>query len=357
MIQKITFLCDKGLEEFVQMELEERYKIKSTFDKFVSLNINIQTAYDLMYTMQTINGCVLTLNQGEFKSLEDINVPFEKLKEIIQNQTCKIEVERQGEHTFNSVEAEKIIGVTIQKNTDLEYDFKNPEIIIKLIINQNDYLLGIDLAGRDLSKRQYKIFNHPNNIKAPIAFSAILLAGVKNNLLDPYSLSGTIPIEAAIYQSQIPINNFEKIFALNKIKSFNINSSEIKIKKIKPKKIFSLDDNFKNLSAQKKNAKIAGVDKFINFSRIKLEDLDLKFYDEKPDVMVTMPLQSSKRISIEAEKSYMETLEKQAELILKKKIMVFISKKQINFIKKYKLTKQVIVNQGMQPIYLSRFEK
>ncbi|MFT4261138.1 MAG: THUMP domain-containing protein [Candidatus Woesearchaeota archaeon] len=357
MKQKITFLTDDGLQEFVKQELKERFKEESTIEnKLITTNIDLNKAYQIMYNSQTIKGCLLELEKGKFNKLEEITLPFQKIKDIIQEQTCKIAVQREGTHEFNSVQAEKEIGIKLQEQTNLNYDFKNPEITINIIINNNDYVLGIDIAGRDLSKRQYKIFNHPNSLKGPVAFSAIMLAGLNNSLLDPYSLSGVIPIEAAIYQSGMPVNYFEKKFALNKIKSINLDTKTSKINKT-PKKVYSLDENFKNISAQKKNAKIAGVEKHIEFSRTKLRDLDLKFYEIKPDVMVTIPLESSKRISEKSQRSYSETLFEQAENILTKKIIVLITKKQITETFKFKITKQVKVMQGQQELYITRLEK
>lgn len=350
--------CDEGLEPFVQQELKERFKIQPQTElDLIKIQTTLPSIYEILYTSQTINGVLLKINNGTFKELSQIELNTTKIEEIIQSQTTKIEVIRQGNHNFNSVDAEKHIGQTLQKKSQkINYDFKAPETKIIILIKNQNYYAGIDLAGRDLSKRQYNIFNHPNTIKGTIAFSALMLAGLENSVLDPYSLSGNIPIEAAIYHSNTPINYFEKKFSLNKIKSLEFKKQLTK-KNNKPKKIYSLDENFKNISNQKKNAKIAGVEKHIEFSRTNIEDLDLKFYENKPDVMVTRPLENSKRISENAMNQYHKKLFEQAKIILNKKIIVTITKKEPQKMSGFKITKKFQIKQGQQQMYITRYEK
>ena len=78
--------------------------------------------------------------------------------------------------------------------------------------------------------------------------------------------------------------------------------------------IYAFDHLFKYVDYSKKNAKIAGVDKSINFSRIDLEWLDIKFKKESVDRIATS-LPSSKNANLE--KIYKEFFY-QAEYILKK---------------------------------------
>ncbi len=354
MNHKIKLQADDGLDYFVVQELKQRFNLTAKPDNVVETTLD--KAYELMYYMQTIKGCILLLHKQKFTDLEEIKLPSKEIIEIVQNQTCKIEVERQGEHNFNSTTAEKILGVKLQQQAKTNYDFKNPEVTIKVIIKQDTCFIGIDLAGRDLSKRQYKLFNHPVNIKSTIAFSALILAGLDKTVLDPYSLSGTIPIESAIYKSKTPVNYYDDNFNINRIQKFNVEKIKPKIER-KPKKTYSTDDNFKNLSAQKKNAKVAGVDKFIEFSRYKLEDLDLKFHEEKPDVIVTMPLEQSKRISQKASESYQKELFKIADEILNEKILVLITKKKLTPYLGYKVTEEFEVKQGKQTMYIVRCQK
>ena len=196
--------------------------------------------------------------------------------------------------------------------------------------------MGIDFAGFDLSKRSYKILQHAADIKGTIAYSLIRLADYNKNetLLDTFSGSGTIPIEATLYASNFPINFFNKekfiFLKFDKFKNFDFKKffkkldKEISDSKLK---IYNMDSSMMHINYAKKNSKIAGIGKKIKFSRKDTEWLDTKFDKEKIDKIVTkMPTYDENEL-------YNEFFY-QAEFILNKKgKIVLIGKKDL--VKKY----------------------
>ena len=101
-----------------------------------------------------------------------------------------------------------------------------------------------------------------------------------------------------------------------------------KILKIKKADVMCFDSNMLNLNAAKKNAKIAGINKLIDFSRKDTEWLDTKLGKESVDLIVTHPPESSKVIGEkDIEKVYNEFFY-QAEFIVKKegKVAVILTK-------------------------------
>ena len=67
----------------------------------------------------------------------------------------------------------------------------------------------------------------------------------------------------------------------------------------KPEKplVISMDSLFRNVSAQKKNAKIAGVEKYVAFSRTDTDWLDIKMKERKASLICTKPLEPSHSVS------------------------------------------------------------
>lgn len=317
MTTKDTFECaiisEPGCEQFVEAEIRDRFNIKE-FEKgseHLKLKVDKKSLLEIVYMSQTANRVILFLTSGEFNgSIEDLTMHIDKkiqeerIKALMLNNSFKIICNRIGDHNFNSVMAEQEVGRVLE-NKSVDANIKNPDIYIYLGIHNNNFIIGIDLAGKDLSKRQYRVFNHPNNLKGTIAFSAIMFSGYKPGMIiaDPFSLSGVIPIEASLYESNRSVNFYDKIFSIQKLfpdmdvtKLLNDIDKRIMKNPSKPN-IYSFDSSFNNVSAQKKNAKIAGTEKFISFSRTEGNKTDMKFEDKQIDVIVTKIIEQSKHIS------------------------------------------------------------
>ena len=102
------------------------------------------------------------------------------------------------------------------------------------------------------------------------------------------------------------------------------------IKKTKAN-INCFDHMFKYVDYSKKNAKIAGVDKQINFSRVELEWLDIKFKEKSIDRIVTNPPTSK---NADLDKIYNEFFY-QCEYILKNDGTVSLITRLPDFVKKH----------------------
>jgi 23S rRNA G2445 N2-methylase RlmL len=282
----------------------------------------------LCYKAQSIIKVVLLLS--EFKASADLEKTFNSLKPEIEKagflkwmknkHNFKVECKRTGSHNFSSVDLSAKATSAISDKTKIKADFKNPEIIIFLYIYNDAGYFGIDFAGIDLSKRDYKVFAHPASLKGTIAYSLLRVAGYKKNeaLLDAFTKSGVIPIEAALYATGSSVNYYRKdLLAFNRLIKFDFKKID---KKTKVKtKIFGVDSQIKNLKAAEKNAKIAGIKKLVTFSRVDVEWLDTKFKKGQIDKIVTSPPSVSKRAcEKEIEKLYKEFFY-QAEYILSKK--------------------------------------
>ena len=61
-----------------------------------------------------------------------------------------------------------------------EKTYKNPEIAIQIYIKNDKGYIGIDIAGRNLAKRDYKVFTGAASMRGTVAYDLLLEAEVKD---------------------------------------------------------------------------------------------------------------------------------------------------------------------------------
>jgi|TARA_B100001964_G_C14254832_1_gene611827 23S rRNA G2445 N2-methylase RlmL len=326
----------KGMENIASLEVKDLINTNSKINEAcVVFDIkNYEDLFKLCYKSQSSIGVYYLLCEFDFdnifddfyKNLEKINFK-EWLNKNIQFRVKCIKI---NNGKLSTPEIEKKFGEIIIEHIEKKYNYRqkvdlgNPEIVIFAYLTGKKCYIGTDFAGFDLSKRSYKIFSHPADIKGTIAYSLARLSDYNKNetLLDPFSASGTIPIEAALFASKFPINYFNKekfiFLKFQKFKNFDFNGLFKKLDKemlaSKPK-IYNIDSSMKYLNYSRKNSKIAGIGKKISFSRNDIGWLDTKFKKGSIDKIVTIlpSLQKKDSSNIYNEFFY------QAEFILNKK--------------------------------------
>jgi len=373
---KSLAITSKGIEDTASTEIKElinsKCKIEEScvvfdFKKFEDLCL-------LCYKSQSVDRIIYLIDKFEFKNFsEDFERFLDKsdLSEWIKKyKNFKVECARIGEHDFKSVDAETQFAKFVLKKYKKEeprFNLKEYDIIFFIYIINDKCYFGIDFAGFELNKRLYKIFLHPGSLRGTIAYALIRESGFqkKDAMLDPFSRDGVVVIESAFYANEFPVNYFKKDkFAFLKLdlgidyeKFFE--TLDKKIQK-KPKcEIYSFDHLFKYVDFSKKNAKIAGVDKEINFSRTELEWLDIKFKKEVVDRIITN-LPNSKNANLD--KIYHEFFY-QAEYILKKEGRIAVISVIPDFLKKHAEKHNFIVDKekdawsGEQKLQIIVFKK
>jgi hypothetical protein len=200
-------------------------------------------------------------------------------------------------------------------------DLKNPDFNIELDEFDGEFFLSLDLSG-DLSKRDYKVFNNPLSMKGTTAFGVLMLSGYRkgHSLLNPFCNSGTLEIEAALFDNDISARFYDKDFPfirlnIDKESVFKDADSKAKSEKLD---ITAADPLLRNITAARKNAKIAGVEKYLNFRRIDIDWMDIKHDEKTFDHIITFIPGSSKHKSPNDLKKEFEQLFYQSEYIIKK---------------------------------------
>ncbi|MBI2654481.1 methyltransferase [Candidatus Woesearchaeota archaeon] len=294
-------ITSKGVEETASVEIKELINsncnaengcVVFDFNDFKELCL-------LCYKCQSADRVLYLIGGFEFRNFfEEFKRFIEKVKFEGWIKKCKkfkVECIREGSHDFNSADVEaKTAGFIAKKG--VKYAIKDYEVIFFVYIASNKCYFGVDFSGFEVNKRAYKIFLHPASLRGTIAYALTRegRAGKKDKMLDPFSKDGVIAIEAAFYASDFPCNYYKKDkFAFLKLRlgiDYDKFFDEIDKKIKKPKaEIYAYEHLFKYVDYSRKNAKIAGIDKYINFSRVELEWLDIKFKKESVDRIITNP--------------------------------------------------------------------
>jgi putative N6-adenine-specific DNA methylase len=330
-----------GMEDIAALEVKEltNSSAKAGRSCIVFDIKEYKDLFTLCYRSQSAIGVYHLLGRFNFDDLfDDFSKNVGKIgfcEWLSKNTSFRVRCKKNGEEEIKTPEIEKKLGEIIidyiekKHNYDQKVNLDNPDVTIFFYLASKECYVGIDFAGFDLSKRHYNIFTHPSSVKGTLAYSLVRILDYKGDetMLSCFSGSGMIPIEAALFALDFPVNFFNKEkFAFLKLERFKDYNFKTFFEKIDSKigdcklNIYNLDDSMKYINYAKKNSKIAGVEKKITFSRMDTEWLDTKFDKEKVDkIIAILPSLQTKEVN----KSYNEFFY-QAEYILGKNGMIVV---------------------------------
>ncbi|MFH2019883.1 MAG: THUMP domain-containing protein [archaeon] len=376
-------ITNQGCEDIALQETGELISITEAKTDETVVLFEFKKLTDLCvisYMGQSISRAILLL--GEFKVNPDLDSTLKNANAALEKSDLKswlkryvIECTRLGDHDFRSVDitsnlSRELKGI-VKKNYKVEVsaDFDNPEVIFFVYIYNNQGYIGVDFSGIDLSKRQYKIFNHPESLKGTTGYALVRESGFeKGIILDPFMGSGVIVIEAALYAAKFPVQYYSKDKLAFTVYDFFQKEKDAffkKYDKLRDTKlsIFGYDSQFRFLKASQKNAKLAGIDKCLNLSRIEIEWLDTKFDKHSVDVIVTDPPRESKNKDTKVIKKVYQDLFNNADYILKKKGKIMIIAMRYELLdecaknNKFKKTKNNLIYQGRECFSIMTYER
>ncbi len=287
---KALALCSKGIENVAAIEAAEIAGSKAReFEGFIEFDVRShEDICSFAYLARSIRKACLILDRFTAEDEKDIIKKASALDLACWLKERSFKVDACIEDSDLDAESIKgMIGKAIKDNYHNKVDLESPDIVVFFYKNKDTCYLCIDFSGFDLSKREYRIFSHPKNIKSTIAYAMVRISGYdkKKRLLDPFCLSGTIPIEAALFASGKSVHFFNKDdFLFQRFMQFDFE----KIEKFDDDiDVLAYDSQFRHVDASKKNAKIAGINKQISFSRYDIGWLDTKLDKESIDTIVT----------------------------------------------------------------------
>ena len=275
-------MCAKGMEDITQIEINEILKIKSSIFLpgrvvFETKNISklIEKSQSIIKLYEFVQEC---------DNLDDVK-PFD-LKGTFRVSASS--------DSWRSVDVEKKVGENFFKFGN-KVDLKNPEKIVFVEIIDKRIFIGIDLTPTLLSKREYRIKINNQSINACIAYGLIRLSGYngKGVFLDSFGKDGIIAIEALRY---------------------------------KKGKVFVVDELFSHVKSIEVNAKLEGIRKALNVSRVEVEWLDTKFQESEVSCFATIvPYVTRNTPEKDIRKIYDELFYQLKFIMEKKSKIVFIA--------------------------------
>ncbi len=119
--------------------------------------------------------------------------------ELAGGASFAVRVHRRGEHGFKSPDLERALGAVLVERYRAPVDLEAPDLPIRVDLFDRRALVGIQLTRAPLSRRYPKVYAPPAALKTTVAYGLLRLAGVggRGRLLDPFTGSGTVAIEAA----------------------------------------------------------------------------------------------------------------------------------------------------------------
>jgi len=158
-----------GIEDLAAEEVKKLLGCKATPDVGkIFFECRVEDIYKLNLCARTLNRIFLNLYVGKFKDLNDIyrlteGVDYSFM--IERWQKFAVRSERAGIHNFTSMDVSSVVGKAIidsfQKtaNSRLKVDLDNPDVEFYALVRNDDFILGINLTGRSLHRRGYRVYN------------------------------------------------------------------------------------------------------------------------------------------------------------------------------------------------------
>lgn len=339
----LALFCERGSSTYVERELDLK-GIGGDCQSFATgvlvKDCKPETMVRAAYSMQTTHRACMLLEQTKIDvDFEETLLTFEALigsmdlhQYFTKGLSFFVKVHREGSHDFTSVDIAQEIGKIFKNQVKEKLDFvldtnpTNPDMIIYVHIDDDQAYIGLDLLGFDAAKRTYKLFNNPHSIKGPVATCLLLAAGwdTDKSLFDPFTSGGVLAVEAALFATGRSLHYYEKKLLCEKHPLFKAIAQDV-LKTVDEEMvtdtapIYAYDAQLRNINAAKKNAKIAGVEKNINFSRTELEWVETKHDEKSIDCIATLPVEASKHFAEAKANKLQKELFDQANFVLTKK--------------------------------------
>lgn len=214
MSDKFLLTCDPGMEDIVEMEIREKIRNAKTY-RFFNFQGKILVETDRvseLFNLRSIHHIVKMKKEFYLKeaSLDEIRkiIKDVEIEEMESAKSFRVTSQRYGNHTFTSIDMQKVAGEVIQNKYKKEVSLKEFDLNIRFDLIGNFGFIGIQMTKQPMYKRFKKVFHHSAAIKSTLAYGMIRLAEVKERqtFLDPMCGSGTIVLEAAsLYKDRIKI--------------------------------------------------------------------------------------------------------------------------------------------------------
>jgi len=342
-------LCDSGAAHACAQEAKEHLKIieegtahvlaEGTQAAIATYCWHAQTALDVLLLLAR-DVTLENLKMGDWSA---------EAKKILEEKTFAVH----ARGFTDDYDQNTPWGAAVKETTGLAVDLEKPGIIITPYQAEKKVLLGLSLTGKDLRKRDYRVFTSNTSLRPTIAATALRLAGYtgKEKLLIPYENDGTLAIEAAFIATKKSPFQYTGLALTKWWDSTPPSAKAATIDVVVPTVPF--------LKAVQKNAKIAGVHKNLTVTKAELDWLDTKYDEHAFDkVIAHLPCSGKRKKLVDAKKVSAE-LAYQLGYVLKKNgtctIITLKPEEHAPAFTKYKELARTELHMGGQTIWVIRY--
>jgi 23S rRNA G2445 N2-methylase RlmL len=372
----LALLCDAGCEEYASLEAKELLKrtavIRNSY--IIVPDCSARDAALLCYRSQLAGRVLVLIKEGRITGPEDVRteefLDFDYSPFLKEGSSFRAECERSGEHGFQSPEIAALLGEALHERRGFSVELKKPGMTVYCRVKDDGYVLGIDLAGRDLGKRDYKVFHTRQSMRGTIMYAAVRAAAYTGAeiMADPSVIDGTIPIEAALYATRRSPQRFRREFAFLHMPMFGETDwgsffSELDNASSAPPRILGFSPLLRTLKMARQNAKLAGVEDSMALTRCDLSWLDTKLEKGSVDIFVTVPPSSGKNTSLKDVEKLQDDLFTQADYALKNDgVVLLVAEKRAEFLNPaerhgFRLAEEKRVRMGGKELLFLKFRR
>jgi 23S rRNA G2445 N2-methylase RlmL len=285
---KANLIVNSGSEQIAKEELKEKINVDSKiFNSVVEFSTSAEDILKFVKQYQAGRRLIISLDQK--KEVDSLAVSEKLSSYFDKGVKFKVVVEgvkgQENRTAIAKVVAGKIFAKLEEEGIKANLELKTPEFLVIVYFNGEDYFLGIDLIGKELDSREYRVFTSSASFKGDLGYALIKKSqfNINEKALFGFVKDGTLAIEAALWANKFNL--------LNKMKySFSGMSAFKDLKEEKSTqggvKIFATDSNIGNVNACRRNSSLAKVKDFITVQKFSLEDWDVKFDENEFDLVV-----------------------------------------------------------------------
>jgi len=337
-----------GQENLAAQEVEELVGVKAVSSEAV-VEFEVQKKEDFLKLLQhgqSFRRILILIDKNKNVDKLDLEKKsFPWLEFISSELSLKVVIENVKGNDNRLILARKVMSKLFRLCEDkLKFtpniEMKHPQAEIVLCRSGEEYLLGIDLGGKDLNSRSYRVFASQASFKGDLAYYFVRQSGFKpgDKLLVGFAKDGALAIEAGLFSAHSKVSETTELSWAKFPFSKNL---EIKAGKSSNVKVAAFDESSQNTIAAKKNIALARLKEIVNFSRYSLDELDVKFSEEEFDRIIF-------QITTKDEEKLNEIFYQSSYLLKSKGTLLMITRKglEISTPSKFKLVSEEEVQRG-----------
>jgi 23S rRNA G2445 N2-methylase RlmL len=330
-------VCDAGTEEACKEEIQHLLpkSAPKAHRLVITLSCTLEEAVFLAYRALTARRVCIQLNEATSTEALAALAPTldPHIKALVGEVTCKVEAEvltmtpEGAEEPASMITQELIEEVAAWGVKALGRPVKlvNPDLVIYGLLTPERLWVGLDLVGRSLSRREWRIMVSKRSIKATIAAAIAITAKPKGTILDPFADDGSIAVETALLMTGESPRKHDKRFSFMTFPAFAGRDWLAWRKEHAPKAgdhegtaIIAYNASMGEMKAVRTHAKLASVENVVRSTRVTVDWMDLKLEEKSIDGIITNPITSGKIITTKQAMQLAEQLFNQAAYVLKR---------------------------------------